>query len=83
MVDNRITLSDENGQEVEMEILLTFDDEEHGVHYVLISSPDPEDDTVLAYRYDEEGNLDPVTDPEGFEMCNQVLNAYLGEVNHG
>ncbi|MBQ1439647.1 MAG: DUF1292 domain-containing protein [Solobacterium sp.] len=82
MIDNRITLSDENGKEVEMEILLTFDDEEKGIHYVLIHSSDPNDDTVLPYRYDEDGNLEPVDDPEGFEMCNEVLGAYLGELNN-
>ncbi len=82
MIDNRITLSDENGQEVEMEILLTFDDEEKGIHYVLIHSLDPDDDTVLPYRYDDDGNLEPVDDPEGFEMCSEVLDAYLGETGN-
>ena len=83
MIDNRITLSDENGQEVEMEILLTFDDEEKGTHYVLISSPDPDDDTVIAYRYDEDGNLEPVDDTDEFEMCDEVLGAYLRGVENG
>ncbi len=80
MVDNRITLSDENGHEVEMEIYMTFDNPETGAHYVLIQSPDPEDDTLLAYRYDDDGNLEPV-DPEEFEMCQEILAAYQ-EVEH-
>ena len=76
MIDKRIILSDETGQEAEMEILLTFEGP-NGINYVLIQSPDPADDTVLAYRYDDDGSLEPVDTEEEMSMCDEVLQAYL------
>ena len=71
-MDNRLILTDENGQETEMEIVLTFDDEEHGRKYVLVKYPSKDED---------EGNLEPVEDPEEFEMCQEVLGAFEEENN--
>lgn len=81
MLDNTNTLilTTDDGQEVEMEIVLTFDNEETGRHYVLITDPqDPEGD-VFAYTYDEDGNLDAVSDASEYEMCAEVLSAFQGE----
>ena len=55
-MDNRLILTDENGQETEMEIVLTFDDEEHGRKYVLVKYPSKDEDDVFAFAYDDEGN---------------------------
>ena len=80
-MDNRLILTDENGQETEMEIVLTFDDEEHGRKYVLVKYPSKDEDDVFAFAYDDEGNLEPVEDPEEFEMCQEVLGAFEEEYN--
>ena len=80
-MDNRLILTDENGQETEMEIVLTFDDEEHGRKYVLVKYPSKDEDDVFAFAYDDEGNLEPVEDPEEFEMCQEVLGAFEEENN--
>ena len=80
-MDNRIILTDETGQETEMEIVLTFEDEEHNRKYVLVKDPSDEADDVFAFSYDEDGNLEPVTDPEAFEMCEEVLGAFEEETN--
>ena len=80
-MDNRLILADETGQETEMEIVLTFDDEEHGRKYVLVKYPSEEEDDVFAFAYDDEGNLEPVEDPEEFEMCQEVLGAFEEENN--
>ena len=80
-MDNRLILTDENGQETEREIVLTFDDEEHGRKYVLVKYPSKDEDDVFAFAYDDEGNLEPVEDPEEFEMCQEVLGAFEEENN--
>ena len=80
-MDNRLILTDETGQETEMEIVLTFDDEEHGRKYVLVKYPSKDEDDVFAFAYDDEGNLEPVEDPEEFEMCQEVLGAFEEENN--
>ena len=74
-MDNRIFLADETGQEIEMEIVLTFDGPD-GRHFVLITPPGSNSEDVFAYAYDEAGNLVPVDDPDDFEMCSEVLEAY-------
>ena len=80
MVDNRITVIDDEGNEVEMEIVLTFDGN-NGRQYVLVKDTDPDREEVYAFTYDEEGNLDPVEDEEESEMCAEVLSAFQKEDN--
>ena len=64
-MDNRIILTDETGQETEMEIVLTFEDEEHNRKYVLVKDPSDEADDVFAFSYDEDGNLVSAKDGNG------------------
>jgi uncharacterized protein YrzB (UPF0473 family) len=85
-MDDYIILANDDGQEFRMRIVLTFDDEKTGKHYVLITDPNEdgaEDQTVFAYSYDEEGNLEEITDPEEFEMCEEVLLAFTEENDGG
>lgn len=74
--ENTFTVIDENGNEIEMEIVLTFDSEDNR-HFVLFK--DPEDDEVYAYQYDEAGNLEAVEDEKDLDMCAEVLNAFQDE----
>lgn len=76
---NRMTITDENGQEKEMEIILTFEDEKNDKKYVLFTDPNVEDGNVYAYCYDEDGNMDEITDEEEWQMCQEVLGAFLEE----
>ena len=75
-MDNTITLIDETGQEHDLQILFTFDNEETGRKFVLVTSFDEDDDEVLAFSYDEEGNLDLVEDEEELEACAEMLQLY-------
>ena len=81
-MDKRLIVTDETGQETEMEIVLTFDDEENGRKYVLVKDPSEDMEDVYAFTYDDEGNLEPVEEgtPE-FEMCAEVLGAFEEENN--
>ncbi len=80
MEDNTIILVDDNGEEYTMEIVLTFEDDQ-GNNYVLIRDPEGEDESIYAFTYDEDGNLEAVEDPEILEMCEEVLTAFDEEVD--
>ncbi len=75
---NIMKIVDENGDEIEVEILLTFDDEERNKSYVIFQSLDNEDE-VFAYSYTDDGNLDAIEDEKEYEMCQEVLNAFIDE----
>ena len=72
MEDNKIYIKDENGKEVEMNILFTFENED--TKYV-ITYKDNEDE-VFAFKYDEENNLYVVEDEEEIKLVNEVLEAF-------
>lgn len=72
---NRMTITDENGIEREVEIILTFDDEHSGKSFVLFTDPNDDDGNVYAYSYTEDGDMDEVTEEE-WEMCEEVLGAF-------
>ncbi|MGM9975409.1 MAG: DUF1292 domain-containing protein [Bulleidia sp.] len=76
---NTMIITDESGQEREVEILLTFEDESTGNSFVLFTDPQDEEGNVYAYRYDEDGNLNEVTEESEWEMCQEVLGAFSNE----
>jgi len=76
MKDNVIYITDDNGKELEMNILLTFDANDK--QYVLVYQTGNEDD-VYPFIYDEDGNLFEVEDAEELEMVQEVLAAYEEE----
>ena len=76
---NKMIITDESGQEREVEILLTFEDESTGHSFVLFTDPQDEEGNVYAYRYDEDGNLNEVTEESEWEMCQEVLGAFSNE----
>ena len=76
---NTMIITDDNGQEREVEIILTFEDEITGKTFVLFSDPQDEEGNVYAYRYDEDGNMNEVTDENEWEMCQEVIGAFSNE----
>lgn len=80
MMDEKVmTITDESGQEKEVEIILTFEDEKNGKNYVLFTDANNEDGNVYAYSYDEDGNMTEIEDESEWEMCQEVLGAFLEE----
>ncbi len=77
MDENIILVTDENGEEYELEILFTFDDEESNKSFVILRSLDDEEE-IIPYSYNEDGELIPVDEKE-WDMCQEVLNAFLDE----
>ena len=75
---NRMTITDDSGQEREIEIILTFDDQ-NGQNFVLFRDPQDLEGNVFAYKYDEDGNMNEVVDETEWNMCQEVLGAFIEE----
>jgi uncharacterized protein YrzB (UPF0473 family) len=79
MEENTIIVTDENGVELTMEILFTFEDEVNHKNYVLYYDPIDESGEVFASVYDEAGNLIQVTSEEEWAMIEEVFEAFTIE----
>ncbi len=77
--DKMMLIEDENGNEVEVEILFTFESEDYKKQYVVFVDPQSTGEEAFVYAYDENGNLFEITDSKEFEMIDEVLGAYLDE----
>jgi len=80
MIDSKtIIITDEDGNEKEMEILFTFDHETSNKSYVLFTDANEDAGEVFACSYDDDGNLVAVEDENEFKMVEEVFNTYLEE----
>lgn len=73
---NTLFVRDEDGKEMEMEILFTFEDEATHKNYVVFQDPEDESGEVFASAYDEDGNLLPVETDQEWAMIEEVLGAF-------
>lgn len=73
MEDNKIYITDENGKEIEMNILFTFDANDK--NYV-ICFEDGKEDEVYPFSYDENGNLFIVEDEDELKMIDEVVASF-------
>ena len=81
--ENSLIVTDENGNEMVLAILFTFDHPETGESYVVATDPKDED-LVFGFRYDEDNNLipvDPDVDEEEFNMVAEVLASFADEID--
>ena len=69
MKENSIFITDEDGKEVEMKILMTF--EANQKKYVVVYDEKNEDE-LYPFVYDDEGNLFAVEDEEEMAMIDEV-----------
>ena len=75
-MDKRIFVTDDNGNEVAMNIVFTFENE--GSNYAVLQ-PDNDPETVLAFKVINDNELVPVEDEEELAMVQEVLDAFEGE----
>lgn len=79
-MDNKILVTKEDGSEVELTILLTFESKELGYKYVLYYDENDETGEVLPFRYNEETHeLSELESEEEWELANEVLETFLEE----
>lgn len=78
--ERKLVVVDENGKEIEMEIILTFN--ENNKDYVVYYDPkdESEETPIYASIYDEEGHLFPVETDEEWAMIDEVVNCYLDDL---
>lgn len=76
MLENTIILEDEKGNEEQFRVVLTFTHPTTNANYVVVEKENSEDDTVFAYRYDEENNLYPIENDEEWALVEEVLDSF-------
>lgn len=76
---NKIQVVDEQGNEIEFEVLFTFDNEDNGKKYVLYYDPSQEETNVFASIYDEDGKLFEIEDPKEWEMIEEVFQSFIAD----
>ena len=81
MNEEKIIIIDENGQEVEMEVLFTFDSDQTEKQYVLYFNPASEDGEVFASAYTTDGELFPIEDEDEWDMINEVFETFMSQDN--
>ena len=74
-MENKIYITDDDGNEREMNILFTFDMNDK--NYVVVYEND-NDEELFAFTYDEDGNLYVVEDEEELENVQEVIDAFDG-----
>lgn len=73
MKDKEITIIDDNGKEKVLNILFTFEKDDD--KYVLCFD-DKDKDTILPFKYDDEGNIFVVEDEDELDMISECLDDY-------
>lgn len=76
MKEDSIFITDDNGKEVEMKILLTFEANEK--KYVVVYEENNEDE-LYSFVYDDDGNLYQIETEEELQIVNEVVGAYEEE----
>jgi len=79
METNKFFVTDESGNEVEMEILFTFQPDNDSRNFVLYTNPNDDSGMVNASVYDEDGNLTPIQDEKDWVMVEEVFGAFIDE----
>ena len=74
--ENKIYITDDDGVEHVMEVILTF--AINGKNYVIVKEPGNEEDAFV-FTYDDDHNLEVVEDEDELNMAAEVLAAFEGE----
>lgn len=79
MDEKQIIITDEAGNEIEFEIILTFQDPKTSKNYVVYKDPNEAEEVMAAeYVEDDEGTgtLHDIETDEEFDMIQEVLNTF-------
>ena len=80
MLDDKILVTKADGSEVELTILLTYENEELGYSYVLYYDENDDNGEVMPFRYNEKTHeLSELESEEEWNLASEVLEAFLGE----
>lgn len=76
---NKIQVIDDDGNELEFDVLFTFESDDTAKKYVLYYDATVEEPQVYSSIYDDEGHLYPVETPEEWEMIEEVFNSFISQ----
>lgn len=79
MLENKIVVVNEDDEEVEMEILFTFESDDYARQYVLYLDPNDESGEVFTSAFTDEGELLEITDEKEWEMIEEVFASFIIE----
>lgn len=79
----KIQVVDDNGNELEFDVLFTFESDETQKKYVLYYDSSLEEPEVYSSIYDDEGHLYPIDTPDEWELVEEVFNSFLAEDEEG
>ena len=79
MDTNKFVVTDENGVEIEMEILFTFQLDNDERNFVLYTNPADDSGEVIAAIYDEYGKLSQIEAEDDWAMVEEVFNSFIEE----
>jgi uncharacterized protein YrzB (UPF0473 family) len=76
-------ITDENGEEIEARIIMTFDSEEFKKSYLVYQLVDDESGEYFAASFnpddEDEGSLMPIETDEEWDLIEEVLESFLDE----
>ena len=79
MEDKRLLVIDEEGNEIEMEIMFTFDYNQKNFVVYYNPSQEGEEIDVFSSIYDENGNLYPIESEEEWKVVEEMIESFTDE----
>ena len=73
--DNKMVITDEEGNEHIVTILFTYHHDERNKDYVVFVS-DEDEDSAIAMSYTSDGELEEIEDDDEYEEIQELLDAY-------
>ena len=79
--DKQMIITLDNGEEVLLNILFTYENEARKKTYVFVYEDEHEDD-VMAYFYDENSHsLSEIEDDDEYDEVEEVFNTFMNDEN--
>lgn len=72
-----IIITTDAGEELEMEIVFTYEDPESKKNYVFYLDPNVDDGEVFVSQYDAEGNLIAIEDESEWASLERIFEDYV------
>lgn len=79
MDTDKITVIDDDGNELEFDVLFTFENNDTHKKYVLYYDSSVDEPDVYSSVYDEDGNLYPVETPDEWDLIEEVFQSFMAE----
>lgn len=75
--EKTLVIIDDKGQEITMEVVFVYNDEETKEKYVFYIDPSDEEGEVFVSAYDDDGHLRPIEDDAEWKKLDEVFENYV------